>query len=113
VIAFDAHVLKWNLDNNPPAEYARHHVKEASYYQSDMWTLDLVVQLPPGGGSGGIGFNFIGLQEKAMWPGKKAVKAQGGPAMVLFERFDAWLEGKTGGTVDATLMGCVAGTVVV
>jgi hypothetical protein len=112
VIAFDAHVLKWNLDKNPPTEYARHHVKEASYYKQDTWTLDLVVKLPEDG-SRGILFNFIGLQEKAMWPGKKAVKAQGGPAMKLFENLDAWLEKKTGGTVDATLMGCVAGTAVV
>ncbi|KAJ7923479.1 hypothetical protein B0H13DRAFT_1979948 [Mycena leptocephala] len=112
VIAFDAHVLKWNLDNNPPTEYARHHVKEASYYKQDTWTLDLVVKLPEDG-SRGILFNFIGLQEKAMWPGKKAVKAEGGPAMKLFENLDAWLEKKTGGTVDAALMGCVAGTAVV
>ncbi|KAF7370093.1 Peptide hydrolase [Mycena sanguinolenta] len=112
VIAFDAHVLKWNLDNNPPAEHARHHVKEASFYKTDTWTLDLVVKLPEDGNRG-ILFNFIGLQEKAMWPGKKAVKAEGGPAMKLFETLDAWLEDKTSGTVDAMLMGCVAGTVVV
>ncbi|KAJ7639617.1 hypothetical protein DFH06DRAFT_1217545 [Mycena polygramma] len=112
VIAFDAHVLKWNLDNNPPTEYARHHVKEASFYKADRWTIDLVVKLPEDGNPG-ILFNFIGLQEKAMWPGKKAVKAQGGPAMKLFEELDAWLEKKTGGTVDATLLGCVAGTAAV
>ncbi|KAJ7202713.1 hypothetical protein B0H12DRAFT_1206341 [Mycena haematopus] len=88
VIAFDAHVLKWNLDNNPPTEYARHYVKEASFYKADAWTLDLV---------------------KAMWPAKKAVKAEGGPAMKLFENLDGWLEDKTGGTVDALLLGCVAG----
>ncbi|KAK7024849.1 peptide hydrolase [Favolaschia claudopus] len=108
VISFDAHVLKWNLDNNPPAEYARHHVKEASFYKIDTWRLDLVVN-----GTGGILFNFIGMQENAMWPGKKAVKAQGGPAMQVLENLDAWLDEKTGGTVDAMLIGCVAGTVVV
>ncbi|KAJ6577643.1 hypothetical protein B0H19DRAFT_1120767 [Mycena capillaripes] len=112
VIAFDAHVLKWNLDNNPPAEYVRHHVKEASFYKADMWSLELVVKLPEDGNPA-IFFNFVGLQENAMWPGKKAVKAQGGPAMKLFENLDAWLEEKKGGTVDATLLGCVAGTAVV
>ncbi|KAJ7227883.1 hypothetical protein B0H12DRAFT_1148341 [Mycena haematopus] len=112
VIAFDAHVLKWNLDNNPPTEYARHYVKEASFYKADAWTLDLVVKLPEDGNRG-ILFNFIGLQEKAMWPAKKAVKAEGGPAMKLFENLDGWLEDKTGGTVDALLLGCVAGIVVV
>ncbi|KAF7356117.1 Peptide hydrolase [Mycena venus] len=112
VIAFDAHVLKWNLDNNPPTEYARHHVKEASFYKADTWTLDLVVKLPEDGNRG-ILFNFIGLQEKAMWPGKMAVKAEGGPAMKLFENLDSWLEEKMGGTMDALLLGCVAGTTVV
>ncbi|KAF8217155.1 hypothetical protein K438DRAFT_1798365 [Mycena galopus ATCC 62051] len=112
VVAFDAHVLKWNLDDNPPTEYARHHVKEASFYKADTWTLDLIIKLPEDGNRG-ILFNFIGLQEKAMWPGKKAVKAQGGPAMKLFENLDAWLDEKTGGTVDPLLLGCVAGTVVV
>ncbi|KAJ6614116.1 hypothetical protein B0H10DRAFT_2046102 [Mycena sp. CBHHK59/15] len=114
VIAFDAHVLKWNLDNNPPDEHARHHVKEASFYKVDTWTLDLVVKLPNSTeGTGGISFNFIGLQEKAMWPGKMTVKEQGGLAMKLFQDLDAWLDVKTGGTVDATLLGCVAGTEVI
>ncbi|KAJ7166799.1 hypothetical protein C8R46DRAFT_1095357 [Mycena filopes] len=112
VITFDAHVLKWNLDDNAPPEHTRHWVKEASFYKADTWTLDLVVKLPEDG-NGAILFNFIGLQEKAMWPAKQSVKAQGGPAMVLFEKLDAWLEVRTGGTVDALLLGCVAGTVLV
>jgi hypothetical protein len=109
VIAFDAHVLKWTLDNNPPDEYARHHIKEASFYGTDTWTLDLVVKLPPNSTENGLVINFVGLQEKGMWPGKKAVKKEGGFAMELFEELDGWLERKTGGTVDATLLGCVAG----
>ncbi|KAF8187592.1 hypothetical protein K438DRAFT_1521748, partial [Mycena galopus ATCC 62051] len=71
VIAFDAHVLKWNLDDNPSTEYARHHVKEASFYKADIWTLDLIIKLLEDGNRAVL-FNFIGLQEKAMWPGKKA-----------------------------------------
>ena len=39
-VAFDAHVLKWSLDNNPPDEYARHHIKEASIYGHNVWTAD-------------------------------------------------------------------------
>ncbi|KAF7291994.1 Peptide hydrolase [Mycena indigotica] len=119
VVAFDAHVLKWNLDDNPPNELARHHVKEASFYGSERWTLNLVVRLQPDS-SGEILFNFIGLQESAMWPGKKAsfyetgpFYAPGtgsqGPAMRLFEKLDAWLDEEKGGAVDATLLGCVAG----
>lgn len=109
VIAFDAHVLKWTLDNNPPDEHARHHIKEASFYGTDTWSLDLVIKLPKNSTDQTLAVNFIGLQEKGMWPGKKAVKAEGGIAMKLFEELDAWLEKKTDGTVDALLLGCVAG----
>ena len=110
-IAFDAHVLKWSLDDSPPNEHARHHVKEASFYGTDTYTFDMVIKLTDG--DSGLSVNFIGVQEKGMWPGKKSVKAEGGLAMRLFEEFDSWLDVKMGGTVDALLMGCVAGSVVV
>ncbi|KAF5379478.1 hypothetical protein D9615_006633 [Tricholomella constricta] len=115
VVAFDAHVLKWNLDDNPPEEYARHRVKEASFYGKNTWNIDLVLKLGDGAGGadGALAVNFIGLQEKGMWPGKKAVKEQGGVAMQLFEELDMWIEEKTRGTVDALLLGCVAGVVTV
>lgn len=111
VIAFDAHVLKWNLDDNPPDECARHHVREASFYGTDTWTLDLVMKLPPSEEGQGMLVEFIGLQEKGMWPGKKAVKAEGGVAMEVFEVMDGWVEERTGGRVDAMMVGGVAGAV--
>lgn len=119
VIAFDAHVLKWSLDDNPPDEYARHHIREGSFYGTDTYSFDMIIKLPPSSASGsvesnqGILVNYIGLQEKAIWPAKKSVKAQGGFSMMLFEEFDTWLETKTGGTVDALLIGCVAGVTVI
>ena len=113
-VAFDAHVLKWTLDENPPDEYARHHIKEGSFYEHDTWTVDLLVKLPSVGESAGQGdrkirVDFVGIHEKAMWPGKRAEKHLGGHAMQLFEELDNWLDVKTGGTVDATLLGCVGG----
>jgi hypothetical protein len=57
--------------------------------------------------------NYVGIQEKGMWPGKKAEKEEGGPAMKLFEQLDEWLEVKSGGTVDATLLGCIGGITLV
>lgn len=56
--------------------------------------------------------DFVGIQEKRMWPGKKA-ESDGSPAMKLFEAFDAWIDENTGGTVDALLVGCVRGETVV
>ena len=56
--------------------------------------------------------NFIGIQEKRMWPGKKA-ESDGSQAMKLFRAFDEWIEEKTGGTVDAMLLGCVRGETLV
>ncbi|KAI9062799.1 hypothetical protein FKP32DRAFT_1629419 [Trametes sanguinea] len=116
-VAFDAHVLKWTLDNNPPDEYARHHIKEGSFYGHDVWSIDLVTKLQPSDDSaaadGRVMVNFVGIHEKAMWPGKKAEKELGGRAMKLFEEFDGWLERETGGTVDAMFLGCVGGVAVI
>ncbi|KAI0766101.1 hypothetical protein BD413DRAFT_605949 [Trametes elegans] len=111
-VAFDAHVLEWTLDNNPPDEHARHHIKEGSFYGHDTWSVDLVTKLAPNA-SARVAVDFVGIHEKAMWPGKRAEKALGGRAMALFEEFDGWLERETAGTVDAMFLGCVAGVAVV
>lgn len=118
VIAFDAHVLKWNLDDNPPDEFARHHVKEASFYGTDTYELDLVIRLSEENPDGRLLINFMGLEENGMWPAKKRkgtggedLKEEPGSAMAFFEELDAWLDRTTGGTVDALLMGCVGGVV--
>lgn len=113
VIAFDAHVLAWNLDDDPPNEFARHHVKEASFYGVDSWSVDLVIKVPPQTTSERLRVDIVGIQEKGMWPAKKAEKDEGGPAMVLFEKLDAWLEEKYEGTIDALLLGTVGGVFVV
>ena len=118
VITFDAHVLKWSLDDNPPDEYTRHHIREASFYGSDTYSFDMVVKVPSStSGSDesnqGILINYIGLQEKAIWPAKKFFTAEGGFSMALFKKLDPWLQTKTGGTVDALLIGCVAGVTVI
>lgn len=114
MIAFDAHVLEWTLDNNPPEEFARHHIKEASFYGTDVWTVDMTIEWPSlqNTHADGLKVDFIGIQEKRMWPAKKA-DADGSQAMKLFREFDEWLDEKTGGSVDALLMGCVSGEAVV
>ncbi|KAH7891014.1 hypothetical protein F5I97DRAFT_2052216 [Phlebopus sp. FC_14] len=125
VIAFDAHVLEWTLDNSPPDEFSRHHIKEASFYGTDTWTVTMIIKHPavnrdgkddggvaPTPAPSGLKINFIGIQEKRMWPAKKA-EADGSQAMKLFKEFDEWMEEKTGGTVDAMLLGCVSGETVI
>lgn len=95
VLAFDAHVLSWSVDDNPPNEYTRHHIKESSFYGVDIWKLDMVVRLNPDrsslhdnttlnfdansdpvGPSGnsnkdGIEMSLSGMVERGIWPGKK------------------------------------------
>ncbi|EAU90683.2 hypothetical protein CC1G_03952 [Coprinopsis cinerea okayama7 len=137
-IAFDAHVLSWSLDQNPPNEFARHHVKEASFYGTDVYELQLTIRLTPQNPGGRLKINFMGLREDAVWPGKRrewvlrrrALEEEeaGGQGeegkkkdglgndnapMELFERMDRWLEETTGGTVDALLMGCIGGVIVI
>jgi hypothetical protein len=107
-------VLKWTLDDSPPNEFARHHIKEASFYGQDTWTVDVTLKLlPPSTSPGALKVDYIGIGEKRMWPAKKAEKARGGRAMVLFEEFDRYVEEMTGGTVDVLLLGCVGGATLV
>lgn len=87
-ITFNSHVLKWTFDNNPPDEYACHHIKEASFYGHDIWTVDLAVEILEDDPNARIMVRFVGIHEKAMWPAKKAEKEHGGRAMKLFEEFD-------------------------
>ncbi|KAI9572020.1 hypothetical protein HD554DRAFT_2016273 [Boletus coccyginus] len=120
VIAFDAHVLEWTLDNNPPNEFARHHIKEASFYGTDTWTVSMTIKHPPvrdeesatTDTGTALKVDFIGIQEKRMWPGKKA-ESDGSQAMKLFRAFDEWIEERTGGSVDPMLLGCVRGETLV
>lgn len=104
-------MLKWSLDNNPPPNHARHYIKEASFYGEDTWSVDLVIKLDElsDPADSKLQVNFVGIKEKAMWPGKKAEKAEGGHAMQLFEELDGWLEEHTQGRVEALLLGCVGG----
>lgn len=62
--------------------------------------------------SGPLLVNFIGIQEKGMWPAKKHSPTsieEGGLALALFADLDKWLEEKTGGKVDCLMTGVVAG----
>lgn len=106
-------MLNWQLDGNPPDEYTRHLVKEASFYGQDTFTIDLTVKLPapgsPGAGSAGIMVDYVGVAERRMWPGKKGEKEAGGRAMVLFEEMDKYVDEHWAGKVDAMLLGCVTG----
>lgn len=112
VIAFDAHVLSWSLDNNPVSYYARHHVKEASFYGVDRWTLDLVVNATAPDEKPLLHIDFQGIQERGMWPGKKTER-HGLLSMKLFEQLDQWLNERTRGAYDTLMMGIVAGAATV
>ncbi|KAF8748104.1 peptidase M28 family [Rhizoctonia solani] len=86
---------------------SRHHIKEASYYGTNEWSIKLEIKVP-GLGAGQfthepLKINFVGIEEKAMWPGKKNDRA--GPAMEVFERMDQWFEEKRGGVDDVMLLG--------
>lgn len=110
VLAFDAHVLRWTLDDAPPNEHTRHHIKGASFHGVDRWSVDLVLE-----GTAPLKISFLGIDEAAMWPGKKAAtEAQGGHAMMtLFESVDGWLARETRDSVDVMLLATVGGVVTV
>ena len=104
-------MISWSLESPPPEEYARHHIKEAYFHGVDTWSVDLVIAFPPNTDPAPIPVNLVGLQESAMWPGKRKVKEQGGPAMILFELLDNWLDDHLGDTVDAMMLSSIGGIV--
>jgi hypothetical protein len=113
VISFDAQVLEWTLDDVPPDEFARHRIKEASFYGTETWSVHLVIKVDSKNVHEKLRVNYVGIQENGMWPGKKAEKEEGGRAMKLFEELDGWLDERTRGTVDGMLMSCVGGVTLV
>ena len=132
VIAFDAHVLSWNFDDNPPNEYTRHHVKEASYYGESAWRMNMVIKWPPPvtANQRGLGpsvdpknpkltVDFSGIVERGIWPAKKTEydtaneeeKATRLCAMGLFEKMDTRLRERSGGSIDVLFMETIIGRV--
>ncbi|KAJ7597220.1 hypothetical protein C8J56DRAFT_919522 [Mycena floridula] len=110
VLAFDAHVLEWSLDNNPPDVHTRHHIKEASFFGSDLYSISMTIKVDPKQPS--LFINFMGIREDMMWPAKKSLfGTKEGRALTLFSEMDAWFEQQTKGSLDVTFMGAVAGSV--
>ncbi|GJJ11709.1 hypothetical protein Clacol_005946 [Clathrus columnatus] len=115
VIAFDAHVLAWNLDDNPPDHFVRHHIKEASFYGTDVWYLDLILKIPSQlRESPKLKINFIGTKESVQWPakrGKVIAQEEDRRDLALLEEIHTWLKHKTDDSVDAMLFGTIGGYV--
>jgi len=109
VIAFDAHVLSWTLDDSPPAEYTRHHVKSASFLGSDTYSVGLVLNATS---SSALTVSHVGVRRKAMWPARRHDQNRD-PTLDFFERFEQFLDVKMQGRVDPTLIGCIGGVTVV
>ncbi|KIJ43580.1 hypothetical protein M422DRAFT_229023 [Sphaerobolus stellatus SS14] len=120
VVAFDAHVLSWSLDNNPPTDFARHHIKEASFYGVNTWSVDIVIKLPEGEDQhAGLKVNFVGTKEAVQWPSKKKanelglIKGTDQQDLKFLEEIHAWLEKREDDSVDALLFGTVGGVVII
>ncbi|TRM58647.1 hypothetical protein BD626DRAFT_559974 [Schizophyllum amplum] len=110
VIAFDANVLSWSLDNDPPKGRSRHHIKEASFHGLDRWEVELVVR-----DEGALVIDYVGMQEGGIWPARKArydaEGSAGAPlALRVFDALDAYIVQRTAGAVDAMFIGCVSAT---
>jgi hypothetical protein len=126
VIAFDAHVLSWNFDDNPPNEYTRHHVKEASYYGESAWRMNMVIKWPPPVTARPrldlknpkLKVDFSGVVEQGIWPAKKQEydamneeeKTTRLCAMGLFEKMDMRLRERSGHSLDVLFMETTIGS---
>jgi hypothetical protein len=108
-IAFDAQVLSWTLDDSPPPEHARHHVKSALFLGSDTYSIGLVINATS---SSSLAVSHVGMRRRAMWPAQKN-SASRDPATNVLARVDAWMDQKYEGVIDATMIGAVGGVTVV
>lgn len=107
-------MLRWSLDDNPPPHFVRHHVKEASFYGVDTWSIDLLIRLPEDDSDAGLRVNFVGTKEAVQWPAKRALPdSERCPELRMLEQIHEWLDRQRGGAVDALLFGTVGGITVV
>lgn len=133
VIAFTGDVVEWSLPEPPERGALRHHVKEASRYSRNHWTLDLTLQLTEsefeaaqrmsqrakGQRStkdlveveadrtlGGLRIDFSGLDEKGIWEAKRETYIAGTiPGMEFFRGMKSVL----GDEIDSMMLTAVAG----
>jgi hypothetical protein len=124
--------LSWNLDNNPPNEYTRHHVKEASYYGESTWRMNMVIKWPPpvpatrpvsrprpDPENPKLKVDFSGVVERGIWPAKKKEYDAANEeekmirlcAMGLFEKMDTRLRERNHGSMDVLFMETITGSV--
>ncbi|EJU00467.1 hypothetical protein DACRYDRAFT_16916 [Dacryopinax primogenitus] len=109
VVSFQAEVLEWDLPDAPVEGHALHKIKEASFYMADQWSIRMTLN-----GTAPVLVNFVGIEERSMWPGKKARQGENReekPSMRMFERLETWLEQKSDGGIDVNMFGCIAGAV--
>lgn len=118
MLAFDAHVVNWSVDDSPPPSFSRHYIRGGSFYGIDTYSFSLDIKVPDEENlDAPLLINFIGIREDSMYPGKRGdgIKESAnnmlGHPMNLLELLDEYLEKETSGAVDSLLMGCVAGVV--
>jgi hypothetical protein len=75
---------------------------------SDAWDMDLVLNAST---SAQLAVSHVGVRRRAMWPARKDDTPRD-PATDLLARIDKWVEERTRGRVDPTLVSCVGGVTV-
>ena len=95
--------------------HTRHHIKEASFYGEDLWTLELVVKIRPedqaaGLAPGAVDISLSGMVEDASWPAKRVEwnaarkvskdTSKADVAMEIFASVSSWMDAETAGSVD-------------
>jgi hypothetical protein len=118
VIAFNAAVLSWSIDDHPPPELSRHYIREGSFYNSTDYRLALEIRLPSKNSlSEKLSINFIGVREDSMYPNKikdaklNSFDGELSFTMRILEYLDEFLLRTTSGSVDTLLMGCIGGVI--
>lgn len=113
VLAFEADVVSWSFDFDPPKGLRRHHLKiVASIDQPTVdFEIDIRTQRTDDGTPKTLDIHYSALDLNQMVPGTASRLGPDMPASVFLMDADKWASGKWNDSLDFVMCGTVAGII--
>lgn len=106
VLAFEAEILDWSFDFDPPNGRKRHHIKIATSIDATEVDLELAVR-----NEGPLSIQWSAIDLNQMVPGTASTMGPDMPASKMLMDLDAWGTEKWDDSLDFLLYGVVAGVI--
>lgn len=108
VLAFEAEVVNWSFDFDPPKEKKRHHLKIVASIDEPIvhFEMDVRTEEP-------IEIHYSALDLNQMVPGTASRRGPDMPMSKFLIEFDEWANEKWNGSLDIVCCGTIAGIVTI